>query len=127
MFVAAEPHQEDAATVLRAVKLREELRLATAAPHDLVMIDGTLTLPVIYFNQALNKAPDTPALRCAEQLLHHSPAYLAAFLTLLQLRALRQALPCPAQVLHAARHRQSALLAARPRRPRHTQASAEPR
>jgi type IV secretory pathway TrbD component len=83
-FIAAEPHQEDTATVLRAVMLGEELRLATGAPHDLVMIDGTLTLPVIYFNQALNKAPDTPELRCAAEFLQHCPAYLSAFLTLLR-------------------------------------------
>jgi hypothetical protein len=83
-FIAAEPHQEDTATVLRAVMLGEELRLATSAPHDLVMIDGTLTLPVIYFNQALNKAPDTPELRCAAEFLQHCPAYLAGFLTLLR-------------------------------------------
>jgi hypothetical protein len=83
-FIAAEPHQEDTATVLRAVMLGEELRLATSAPHDLVMIDGTLTLPVIYFNQALNKAPDTPALRCAAEFLRHCAAYLAAFLALLR-------------------------------------------
>jgi hypothetical protein len=83
-FVAAEPHQEDTATVLRAVMLGEELRLATSAPHDLVMVDGTLTLPVIYFNQALNKAPDTPALRCSEEFLKNCAAYLTAFLTLLR-------------------------------------------
>lgn len=83
-FIAAEPHQEDTATVLRAVMLGEELRLATGAPHDLVMIDGTLTLPVIYFNQALNKAPDTPELRCAAEFLQNCPAYLSAFLTLLR-------------------------------------------
>src|SRR5262245_4315870 len=38
-FVAAEPHLEDTATVLRAVMLGEELRLATNAPHDLVLIE----------------------------------------------------------------------------------------
>src|SRR5574341_1438568 len=58
-FIAAEPHLEDTATVLRAVMLGEELLLAASAPHDVVMLDGTLTLPVIYFNQALNKAPET--------------------------------------------------------------------
>jgi hypothetical protein len=83
-FIAAEPHQEDTATVLRAVMLGEELRLATSAPHDLVMIDGTLTLPVIYFNQALNKAQDASALRCAAEFLEHCPAYLNAYLTLLR-------------------------------------------
>lgn len=83
-FVAAEPHLEDTATVLRAVMLGEELRLATSAPHDLVMIDGTLTLPIIYFNQALNKAPDTQALHCAQEFLEHCLTYLEAYLTLLR-------------------------------------------
>jgi hypothetical protein len=57
-FIAAEPHLEDTATVLRAVMLGEELRLAVTAPHDLVMLDGSFTLPIIYLNQALNKAPE---------------------------------------------------------------------
>lgn len=83
-FVAAEPHLEDTATVLRAVMLGEELRLATSAPHDLVMIDGSLTLPVIYFNQAFNKAPDAKELRCSEEFLWHCVEYLAAYLELLR-------------------------------------------
>lgn len=83
-FIAAEPHQEDTATVLRAVMLGEELCLATNAPHDLVMIDGTLTLPVIYFNQALNKAPETKDLHCSEEFLGHCVEYLRAYLALLR-------------------------------------------
>lgn len=83
-FIAAEPHQEDTATILRAVMLGEELCLATNAPHDLVMIDGTLTLPVIYFNQVLNKAPDVPELRCAREFVEHCPAYLTDYLSLLR-------------------------------------------
>lgn len=83
-FVAAEPHLEDTSTVLRAVMLGEELRLATSAPHDLVMIDGTLTLPTIYFNQALNKAPDVPELRSAREFVGHCQRYLDAYLALLR-------------------------------------------
>lgn len=83
-FVAAEPHLDDTATVLRAVMLGEELRLATSAPHDLVIIDGTLTLPMIYFNQALNAAPDAKELRCAEAFLAQGLDYLSAYLTLLR-------------------------------------------
>jgi len=82
-FVAAEPHLEDTATVLRSVMLGEELRLVTGAPHELVMLDGTLTLPIIYFNQALNKAPETGQLRCAQEFLKHCEAYLRAYLALL--------------------------------------------
>lgn len=83
-FVAAEPHLEDTATVLRAVMLGEELRLATSAPHDVVMIDGTLTLPIIYFNQALNKVPDARELRCSAEFLEHGVEYLSAYLELLR-------------------------------------------
>jgi len=83
-FVVAEPHVEDTATVLRAVMLGNELRLASDAPHDLVMIDGTLTLPVIYFNQALNKAPETPQLKCSREFFDHCLDYLAAYLTILR-------------------------------------------
>ncbi|MEZ5531604.1 MAG: DNA double-strand break repair nuclease NurA [Steroidobacteraceae bacterium] len=83
-FVAAEPHLENTATVLRAVMLGEELQLATSAPHDVVMIDGTLTLPIIYFNQALNKAPHSPELRSSREFIEHCPSYLAAYLALLR-------------------------------------------
>lgn len=83
-FVAAEPHSADTATVLRAVMLGEELRLITEAPHDLLMLDGTLTLPIIYFNQALNKAPETAQLRCAQTFLDNCPNYLETYLAVLR-------------------------------------------
>ena len=83
-FVAAEPHTEDTATILRAVMLGEELRLITNAPHDLLMLDGTFTLPIIYFNQALNKAPGTDQLRCAQEFLDNCSPYIEAYLTILR-------------------------------------------
>ena len=39
--------------------------LAVKAPHDVVMLDGTLTLLVIYFNQALHKASEIDNLHCS--------------------------------------------------------------
>jgi len=83
-FVVPEVHHEETATILRAVMLGRELLLAVRAPHDLVMIDGTLTLPVIYFNQALNMAPDVPELRCSEEFLNHCEQYLDAYRTILR-------------------------------------------
>jgi hypothetical protein len=83
-FVAPEPHHAETATILRAVMLGNELRLATSAPHDLVMIDGSLTLPVIYFNQALNQAPGLPSLRCSQEFLGHALGYLEAYRALLR-------------------------------------------
>ncbi|MCB2262844.1 MAG: hypothetical protein LGR52_07900 [Candidatus Thiosymbion ectosymbiont of Robbea hypermnestra] len=63
--------------------LGNELRLATNSPHELVMIDGSFTLPVIYLNQALNQAPNFSALQCAREFVDHVPEYLAAYKTLL--------------------------------------------
>jgi hypothetical protein len=83
-FLAAEPHREETATILRAVMLGEELCLAATAPHDLVLIDGTLTLPIIYFNQALNTVPEAPELRSSVQFVERCAAYLTAYLTLLR-------------------------------------------
>ena len=83
-FVAAEPHDEGTATVLRAVMLGEELRLVTAAPHDLVMLDGTFTLPIIYFNQAFGKASQSDQLHCSQRLVQDGLTYLEAYLTILR-------------------------------------------
>ena len=82
-FITAEPHMEDTATILRAAMLGWELELAVSAPHDLVLFDGTLTLPVIYFNQALNSAPGAMNLRCAHEFLDNIMGFLNAYLTFL--------------------------------------------
>jgi hypothetical protein len=83
-FVASEVHHAETATVLRAVMLGRELLLAARAPHDVVMVDMTLTLPIIYFNQALNAAPDTPMLRCSKEFLANCPEYLEAYRVILR-------------------------------------------
>ena len=83
-FVAAEPHHPDTATVLRSVMLGDELRLITEAPHDLLMLDGTVTLPIIYFNQALNKAPEVTRLSCAQEFLENCVTYLEHYLLTLR-------------------------------------------
>ena len=49
------------------------------APHHLVMLDMTLTLPIIYLNQALNSAPNVNELKCSQEFLPHSCEYLTAY------------------------------------------------
>jgi hypothetical protein len=95
-FVAAEPHRDDTATVLRALMLGEELRLAVSAPHDLVMLDGSLTLPIIYFNQAFNRMPEAGAQRCSATFLTNCLEFLEAYLALLRSeRSDKQAIALP--------------------------------
>ena len=84
-FIAAEPHNEETGTILRAVMLGRELELALEAPHDLVLLDGTATLPVIYFNQALNKAPHVPDLQTSREFLENVEGFLRAYKELLVL------------------------------------------
>ncbi len=40
--------------------LAMELELAVKAPHDVVLLDGSLLTPLIRFNQAITKLPDVP-------------------------------------------------------------------
>ncbi len=48
-------HDEASSVVLRAYMLGLELSLALEAPHQVVLLDGSITLPVIYWNQALTR------------------------------------------------------------------------
>jgi hypothetical protein len=82
-YVETETHHAETSTILRAVMLGNELRLAQQAPHELVMIDGSFTLPIIYFNQALNIAPQS-SLNCAREFLENCEAYLESYSTLLR-------------------------------------------
>ena len=85
-YVVSEKHHADTATILRAVMLGRELMLATQAPHDLVMLDMTLTLPIIYFNQALTAVKEdsnSSDLNCSKEFMSHACEYLDAYKTIL--------------------------------------------
>lgn len=58
--VLAIPHSDSTALVARAIMMCMELELAAKAPHDVIYLDGSLTTPFIYLNQALNKADEAP-------------------------------------------------------------------
>lgn len=83
-YVRVEKHHERTSTMLRAVMLGRELLLAIEAPHNLVMLDSTMALPIIYFNQALNGFADTKALQCHNEFREHSHEYVAAYRTILE-------------------------------------------
>lgn len=55
VFIHPEKHDPDTGTVIRGVMMEMELELAVKAPHDIVFLDGSLTTPLIYMNQAINK------------------------------------------------------------------------
>jgi len=79
VYVGTEGHDADTGTVARAVMIGMELQLAAQAPHEVVFVDGSLTTPLIYFNQALNKAAETPNLHVADEFLQYIREYLEAY------------------------------------------------
>lgn len=83
-FVSSERHAAETATVLRAVMLGEEYKLLTQAPHELLMVDGTFALPIIYFNQALSGLKHASGLTCAKELANNCVDYLTACLATLR-------------------------------------------
>ena len=63
-----------------------ELTLAAKAPHDIVFLDGSMTTPVIYLNQALARAAENPSLKMTNALKERAIGGMAAFLEILQSR-----------------------------------------
>ncbi|MBI3947307.1 MAG: DNA double-strand break repair nuclease NurA [Armatimonadetes bacterium] len=83
VMVDVEVHEADTGTILRALMMGMELQLAAGAPHEVVFLDGSLTTPLIYFNQALNKATECLHLRVTGVLLDEVCRYLSAYETVL--------------------------------------------
>jgi hypothetical protein len=54
VFVNAEIHDPENMIIARALMLQMELKLATNAPHDLVLMDGSLTTALIHMYKAMD-------------------------------------------------------------------------
>jgi hypothetical protein len=83
VWVETEAHEAETGTILRALMIGMELKLATQAPHEIVFLDGSLTTPLIYFNQALNKSRDILHLHTTIRSLDQTISALEAYLTIL--------------------------------------------
>jgi len=83
VWVETEAHEAETGTILRALMIGMELELASQAPHEVVFLDGSLTTPLIYFNQALNKSRDVLHLHTTARLLDQLPLALEVYLTVL--------------------------------------------
>jgi len=53
-------HNDHTGLIARAIMMCMELELAAAAPHDVVLFDGSLTTPLISLDQGLNRLDDVP-------------------------------------------------------------------
>lgn len=69
VHIETEPHNDYIDSILRAVMTGMELVLAQQAPHDLVLLDGSFTTPIISFNQGFNNAKKNPHLKTVKEYL----------------------------------------------------------
>lgn len=83
VWIETEAHEAETGTILRALMMGMELVLASQAPHEVVLLDGSLTTPLIYFNQALNKIRDTSHLHTTTRFLDQATSFLEVYLTIL--------------------------------------------
>lgn len=82
-LLETEPHEAETGTILRALMMGMELELAVNAPHELIFLDGSLTTPLIYFNQALTRAYEIPNLELKDRLLQKTKQQLEAYYAIL--------------------------------------------
>jgi len=80
-FIEPLMHNPDTGTVLRGLMMGMELELAAKAPHDIVFLDGSLTTPLIYMNQAINKVEETSL---GKNLLKKFKDFLESYKTILE-------------------------------------------
>ncbi len=84
VWIEPEAHNESTGAIVRAVAIGMELSLAINAPHEVVFIDGSLTTPIIFFNQAMNRLPDALNLSVSQYLLSRVKEFLLAYRTILK-------------------------------------------
>lgn len=85
MWVNSFEHSKNATNTLRGLMISMELELAALAPHDLVLLDGSFIVLLIYLNQGLTSFRDAPSLLREEfQQRWEEQKVLERFLDLLQ-------------------------------------------
>ncbi|MCS7153601.1 MAG: DNA double-strand break repair nuclease NurA [Bacteroidia bacterium] len=77
--VWAEPHREETTLLLRACMVGWELTLAAQAPHEVVLLDGSLTTPLIYLNQALSRIDSAATSPIHTYLKEHLKDFLSSY------------------------------------------------
>jgi hypothetical protein len=85
MWVNSFEHSKNATNTLRGLMVSMELELAAEAPHDLVLLDGSFVVLLIYLNQGLTSFRDAPiVLRQEFQRRWDEQQILDRFLALLR-------------------------------------------
>jgi hypothetical protein len=84
VWIGTESHDPDTGTIARALMMGMELSLAAQAPHEVVFLDGSLTTPIIYFNQALSKIQEAQHLKTSQEFVERAKDFLEAYQVILK-------------------------------------------
>ncbi|MEW6482391.1 MAG: DNA double-strand break repair nuclease NurA [bacterium] len=84
VFIQPEKHNPDTGTVIRGLMMEMELELAAKAPHDIVFLDGSLTTPLIYMNQAINKVLESDEAIIGKNLIEEFKDWLISYKIILE-------------------------------------------
>ncbi len=85
VFIGPEKHNPDSASIVRGLMMEMEIELAVRAPHDIVFLDGSLTTPLIYLNQAINKIIEsTERTALSDEIVNGFNNFLEYYRTILE-------------------------------------------
>lgn len=87
LFIEPEKHNPDSGSIIRGLMMEMEIELAVKAPHDIVFLDGSLTTPLIYMNQAINKVMEyAEETKFAREIKERFDEFLDSYKTILEAR-----------------------------------------
>lgn len=84
VFISPERHNPANGTIIRGIMMGMELHLAVKAPHDVIMLDGSLTTPLIFMNQAINSMSRQVNKNLFEKLTGEFKQYLVSYKTIIE-------------------------------------------
>jgi len=77
--VRTSPHHEETQQILRATMMCAEMHLGRMAPHDVVLLDGSIATPTIFLNQGFAKLDDLEGSVLASDLAEYSQLGIPAY------------------------------------------------
>jgi len=86
VFIGPEKHNPDSVSIIRGLMMEMEIELAVKAPHDIVFLDGSLTTPLIYMNQAVNKIVESEETRLSKEIVDRLDDFLTSYQSILEAR-----------------------------------------
>lgn len=82
--VRTSSHYDETPQLVRASMISGEMCLASTAPHDVVLLDGSITTPTIYLNQGFAKANMMKETQLGLDFFEQSRAGLSAYSEILK-------------------------------------------